>query len=81
MALNIKSQRVHEMVKRLAFITGESQAEAVGNAVSERLLRLEHEDKAARLLAIGRRAAARMSPELRSIDHDELLYDDAGLPK
>ena len=35
---------------------------------------------AARLLAIGRQAADRMSPETNEVDHGALLYDDRGLP-
>ena len=38
------------------------------------------DDLAARLLAIGREAADRMSPETTELDHDALLYDDRGLP-
>ena len=41
MALNIKDDSVHEAVKRITLITGESQAQAVGTAVRERLARLE----------------------------------------
>ena len=80
MALNIKDDAVHEAVKQIAKITGESQAQAVTTAVNERLARLQSEDLAARLLAIGHRAASRMSPETRQLDHGALLYDDRGLP-
>ena len=80
MALNVKDRAVHAAVKRLAEITGESQAEAVANAVNERLVRLEQEDLAQRLLTIGRHAADRMSPETRVVDHGDLLYDEHGLP-
>ena len=37
MALNIKDDSVHEAVKRITLITGESQAQAVATAVRERL--------------------------------------------
>ena len=63
MALNIKDDSVHEAVKRIALITGESQAQAVATAVRERLTRLEKDELAARLLAIGHKTAGRMSPE------------------
>jgi antitoxin VapB len=80
MALNIKDQSVHEVVKRIAQITGESQAQAVATAVNERLARLEQDELAGRLLAIGRKTANRMRPEVKRLDHGALLYDDRGLP-
>ncbi len=80
MALNIKDDSVHEAVKRITSITGESQAQAVATAVRERLARLERDELATRLLAIGSKAAARMSPEAKELDHGALLYDDRGLP-
>jgi len=80
MALNIKDESVHEDVKRIASITGESQAQAVAMAVRERLARLESDELAARLLAIGHRSASRMSAEAKVLDHGALLYDERGLP-
>lgn len=80
MALNIKDPATHEAVKQLAAITGESQAQAVTIAVQERLARLRRDDLQARILAIGQRAANRMSPQTKRIDHATLLYDDQGLP-
>jgi antitoxin VapB len=80
MALNIKNVSVHEAVKRIAKITGESQTQAVATAVNERLARLQHDDLAARLLAIGHRTASRMIPEDKQLDHAALLYDEHGLP-
>lgn len=80
MALNIKDDSVHEAVKRIAAITGESQAQAVATAVRERLARLEKDALAARLLAIGEKTARRMSMDAKALDHGALLYDDQGLP-
>jgi antitoxin VapB len=80
MALNIKDPSVHDAVKQIAKITGESQAQAVATAVSERLARLRRDDLAARLLAIGHKTASRMSPEAERLDHAALLYDERGLP-
>lgn len=80
MALNIKDASVHEAVKQIAKITGESQAQAVATAVNERLARLQGDDLAARLLAIGHKTAGRMSPETKRLDHGALLYDERGLP-
>lgn len=80
MALNIKDSSVHETVKQIAKITGESQTEAVAKAVNERLARLQQDDLAARLLAIGHKTASRMSPEIKRLDHGKMLYDERGLP-
>jgi antitoxin VapB len=80
LALNIKDDSVHEAVKRIALITGESQAQAVATAVRERLARLEKDELAARLLAIGHKSASRMSADAKALDHGALLYDDRGLP-
>jgi antitoxin VapB len=80
MALNIKDASIHEAVKQIAKLTGESQAQAVATAVKERLARLQRDDLAARLLAIGHKTASRMSPEAERLDHAALLYDERGLP-
>lgn len=79
MALNIKDDSVHEVVREIAKITGESQAQAVAIAVNERLARLRQDDLATRLLAIGEQTARRMSPEAKQFDHAD-LYDEQGLP-
>ncbi len=80
MALNIKDEAVHEAVKRIAAITGESQAQAVATAVRERLAKLEKDDLAARVLALGRKTASRLRTDAE-LDHGALLYDDRGLPR
>ena len=80
MALNITDPSIHETVKRIARITGESQAEVVAKAVDELLARLQQDDLAARLLAIGHETATRMIPEARQLDHGAMLYDEQGLP-
>jgi antitoxin VapB len=43
MGLNIKDASVHEAVKQVVKITGESQAQAVATAVNERLARLQRD--------------------------------------
>ena len=80
MALNIKDPAVHEAVKAIAKITGESQAQAVATAVNDRLRRLQADDLAERLLDIARSIRSRLGPEGLP-DHGELLYDEYGLPK
>lgn len=82
MALNIKNDETHRLVRQLAKITGESQTIAVKNAVQERLNRLRRrrgESLSDRLLAIGRDCAAHLKD--KSVDHADLLYDERGLPK
>lgn len=80
MALNIKDENVHEAVKQLARLTGESQSQAVATAVNERLAKVRQDDLAARLLALGRRTAERMTDTTKNLDHGELLHDEDGLP-
>ncbi len=75
MALKIQDESVHEAIRRIAKITGESEAETVSTAVNERLARLQRQELAARLLAIGHKTASRMSPEFKGLDHSDLLYD------
>ncbi len=84
MALNIKNQDTHKLVKELASLTGESMTEAVTKAVRERLDRLRRQRGAGladRLLQIGKDCAPRLKEPFRSIDHGDLLYDDQGLPR
>jgi antitoxin VapB len=52
----------------------------VATAVRERLVRLEKDELATRLLAIGLKSASRMSADAKARDHGVLLYDDRGLP-
>jgi antitoxin VapB len=80
MALNIKDESVHDAVKQLAKLTGESQAQAVATAVNERLAKLREDDLAASLLALGRKTARRMTKKTKKLDHGEMLYGDDGLP-
>jgi len=84
MSLNIKNEATHQLVRRLAELTGQSQTSAVEDAVRRRLAELEREDdreaRIQRLLEIGRQTAAGMDPEL-SNDPNDFLYDDMGLPR
>jgi antitoxin VapB len=83
-ALNIKNEHTYELARKLADITGESLTEAVTQAVRERLARVERPDPAERLRriqAIAERSAPLFKEPFRSVDHGDLLYDDAGLPK
>lgn len=81
MAMNIKSERAHRLARELAGRTGETVTQAVTAALEERLDRLRRDQRATveEMLAIGRRCAARLKHP--PINHDELLYDERGLPK
>lgn len=80
MALHITDESVHDAVKQLAKLTGESQAQAVATAVNERLAKLQKDDLAARLTALGRRTGRRMTADTKRLDHAAMLYHDEGLP-
>jgi antitoxin VapB len=83
-SLNIKNERTHRLVAKLAKVTGESMTEAVTKAVEERLERVQHKPNdgmAARLLEIGGDVASRLQEPYKSMNFDEFLYDEKGLPK
>ncbi len=84
MSLNIKDEEIHQLVRELADLTGESQTTVVKIAVRERLDRLHAAGRltlADRLLAIGRNTAPRLQEPFRSAEHGDLLYDEHGLPR
>src|SRR5215468_9294950 len=83
MGLNIKNPETHRLAEELAKRTGESMTAAVTTAVRERLDRVRREqgdNLADRLLAIGKDCAKRLRAPFRSAAHDDLFYDDRGLP-
>ncbi len=84
MGLNIKNPETHRLAEELARRTGESMTAAVTTAVRERLdrVRVQQSNRLAeRLLAIGQDCAKRLKEPFRSTPHDELFYDDRGLPR
>jgi antitoxin VapB len=84
MSLNVKNPEAHALAQELAKITGESLTKAVTEALRERLERVRgrsREGMAQRLLAIGAECAARLPAEFRTMNPDDLLYDERGLPK
>jgi antitoxin VapB len=81
MGLNIKNPETYRLAQELAELTGESMTTAVTEALRERLARERRKGLADRLMAIGRDCASRMSDETRTMNYDELLYDENGLPK
>jgi antitoxin VapB len=84
MSLNIKNDEAHRLARELAKATGESMTVAVSEAIRERLERVRGKSSdglAERLLKIGRDCAAHLKEPYRSMDIDELLYDEKGMPK
>ena len=84
MSMNIKNKEANQLARQLSKLTGESLTFAVTEAVRERLDRVRSEhgvDLAERLLLIGRDCAAHLKEPFRSIDHDDMLYDNRGLPE
>ena len=82
MSLNIKNAETHRLVLELAHLTGESQTEAVTQAVQERLSRLRGGPTLSeRLVQIGKDCAARLPEAVRALDHGDYLYGEDGLPK
>lgn len=84
MSMNIKNKEAYRLTKQLSKLTGESLTTAVTEAVRERLNRVRSErgvDLADRLLVIGRDCAAHLKEPFRTINHEDMLYDDRGLPK
>ena len=84
MSMNIKNKETYRLAKQLSKLTGESLTTAITEAIRERLHRVRREqgvDLAERLLLIGRDCAAHLKGPFRIIDHEDLLYDDRGLPK
>jgi antitoxin VapB len=84
MSMNIKNKETYRLTRQLAKLTGESLTTAVTEAVRERLDRVRRKhgvDLAERLLVIGRDCAAHLREPYRSINHENMLYDERGLPK
>jgi antitoxin VapB len=82
MALNIKNDETQRLGRELAKLTGESITTAVTVAIRERLDRMRAaresgEQRAARIVDLGRQIASAVSASSMSIDD---LYDDHGLP-
>jgi len=87
MSLNIKNEKVHELVRQLAALTGQSQTSAVEDAVRRRLdevTRADDEQVARRRAEIDA-IVARMQrlPDIGP-SYDEIMddmYDELGLPR
>jgi len=85
MALTIRNEEARRLAEELAALTGETLSAAVTEAVRERLEKVKREQDregmAERLMEISRRAAPHFKEPWRSMNFDDLLYDEHGLPK
>lgn len=89
MSLNIKNERTHALVRRLAALTGQSQTAAVTDAVERRLAEVAAAGDGPAPAARARidRTLAAYRRDLSGPDAarlaagDDALYDDAGLPR
>jgi antitoxin VapB len=90
MSLNIKNPHTHELVRRLADLTGQTQTGAVEDAVARRLAEVESGHTGATIDARWAQVEqilvefrADVAPEERSriLHGSDDLYDDLGLPR
>ena len=83
MSLNIKNDETHRRAKQLARLAGETMTEAVDRAIAERLERIMRIRNKARiterLQQIGHECAA--LPVMDDRGHEDMLYDERGLPR
>jgi antitoxin VapB len=89
MSLNIKNERTHELVRRLATLTGMSQTDAVTDAVERRLDELgaekagDWQTRKAEVLRLGTEIRQSLTPQqLEALSSHDWLYDEeTGLPR
>ncbi|MGH6923064.1 MAG: type II toxin-antitoxin system VapB family antitoxin [Propylenella sp.] len=81
MGLNIKSDAVHDLARKLAAETGTSMTAAIEGALREKLERLERTREKAAVIARVKRIIQESGPTAAGVssDHSD-LYDDEGLP-
>jgi antitoxin VapB len=81
MSLNIKNEETHRLARELAALTGESMTVAVTEAVRERLHRVRKKSMAERIMKIAKECGPLWKEPYKSMNIDDLLYDEKGLPK
>lgn len=81
MSLNIKDERIHEMVREAASRTGLSQTRVVEKAVSDLLGRLATEKARHELDELLDRVHAELTATGGPLDFDSLYDPDTGLPR
>jgi antitoxin VapB len=82
MSLNVKDPEAHRLAQAIADETGESLTKIVIDSLRERYEKLEKRRGRAsleELMAIAKRASRSVNRPY--VSHDELLYDEHGLPK
>jgi antitoxin VapB len=81
MGLNIKSDAVHDLARKLAAETGTSMTAAIETALREKLARLSRQRDAQARVARIRKKLDRLGPPPAGLtsDHSD-LYDEDGLP-
>jgi antitoxin VapB len=82
MRLNIKDPEAYRLAKAIADATGETLTHAVTEALRERYANVGHRKINAsvdEILSIACRVSAHLKGPYG--DHDELFYDENGLPK
>ncbi len=85
MAINIKNEDVARQAIELAKAMDESITEAVGQAIEEKLARLQRQTGrqgiAAKLIALSEKCIQDAPPNWRTYDYDGELYDERGMPQ
>ncbi|MEE3853128.1 type II toxin-antitoxin system VapB family antitoxin [Gordonia sp. LSe1-13] len=79
MAMNIKNDQTHSLVKEIARLTGESQETAVLRSVEQRLRSLRANSTVETTLREGAELRQMLGLEPGDDPTDD-LYDDSGLP-
>ncbi len=83
MSLNIKDPEAHKLAQELARETGQSMTRAVTEALHDQLDRVRRQNGRGSRKEILRAIARRFRRKVKGpiIPHDELLYDERGLPR
>lgn len=84
-AISITEPHALRLVQELARREGKSELEVIVDTVEEKLERpgqdSEIQDRKAYWLAVGRQNRLSIPPDRRTLDVDQMLYDEAGLPQ
>lgn len=85
MSLNIENDETCRLARELARLTGETMSGAITVALRERLARERRrrsvQARAGKLRASAERCAQLMGPGPSAVEHENMLYDERGLPK
>ncbi len=84
-AINIKNEEVSRRAMELAKAMGESITEAVGQAIEEKLGRIQRQlgrkGIGAKLMALSDKCIRNAPEEWRTYDYETELYDERGMPR